>query len=67
MPLRGRSRHGAIRAELSAKDGATNVTWAMYGPAAYIGKVMGIFFSMDSMIGKDFATGLANLKAHCEM
>jgi hypothetical protein len=28
--------------------------------------VMGIFFSMDSMIGKDFATGLANLKALCE-
>ena len=58
--------HNVAEFTLEAKDGATNVTWAMYGPAAYIGKVMGIFFSMDSMIGKDFATGLANLKALCE-
>jgi hypothetical protein len=38
----------------------------MYGPAPYVSKVMGLFFNMDSMIGKDFETGLANLKTVAE-
>lgn len=46
--------------------GATNVTWAMHGPAAYITKLMGLFINMDKMIGDDFAAGLANLKAVAE-
>jgi hypothetical protein len=29
-------------------------------------KVMGIFFSIDDMIGKDFEAGLANLKSIAE-
>jgi hypothetical protein len=29
-------------------------------------KVMGLFFNMDAMIGKDFETGLANLKSAAE-
>lgn len=45
---------------------SSNVTWSMYGPAPYISKVMGLFFNMDSMIGKDFEAGLANLKAVAE-
>lgn len=44
----------------------SNVTWAMYGPAPYVSKVMGLFFNMDSMIGKDFEAGLANLKTVTE-
>jgi hypothetical protein len=32
----------------------------------YIAKVMGVFVSMDKMIGKDFETGLANLKSVAE-
>ena len=44
----------------------TDVTWAMYGPNLFIGKVMSVFFDMDKMIGKDFETGLANLKALAE-
>ena len=40
----------------------TNVTWAMYGPAPFISKVMQVFINMDNMIGKDFEIGLANLK-----
>lgn len=47
-------------------DGMTNVTWAMFGASPYIAKLMGIFVSMDSMIGKDFERGLANLKAVAE-
>ena len=38
----------------------------MYGPAPFISKVMQVFVSMDSMIGKDFEAGLANLKAIAE-
>ncbi|MDB5767466.1 MAG: hypothetical protein JWQ61_2280 [Collimonas fungivorans] len=45
---------------------SSSVTWAMYGPAPYISKVMGLFFNMDSMIGKDFEAGLANLKTVAE-
>jgi hypothetical protein len=31
-----------------------------------IAKVMGLFFDMDKMVGKDFETGLARLKAIAE-
>jgi hypothetical protein len=38
----------------------------MYGANAYIAEGIGIFVSMDSMIGKEFETGLANLKTIAE-
>ena len=41
---------------------ATNITWVMYGPASLMSKVMQVFINLDNMIGKDFETGLANLK-----
>jgi len=41
---------------------ATKVTWDMHGRARFIGKVMGLFMSMDKMVGKDFDEGLENLK-----
>ncbi|WP_027553189.1 SRPBCC family protein [Bradyrhizobium sp. Cp5.3] len=41
---------------------ATLVTWAMYGPAPFMSKIMQVFVNMDSMIGKDFEAGLASLK-----
>ena len=44
----------------------TAVTWAMFGPNLFVGKVMGIFIDMDRMIGKDFEDGLANLRAVAE-
>jgi uncharacterized protein YndB with AHSA1/START domain len=62
-PIEGRN---TAEFTLDPKGEFTNVTWAMYGPAAYIAKVIGIFVSMDSMIGKDFETGLANLKTIAE-
>jgi hypothetical protein len=40
----------------------TNVIWEMYGPAPFMSKVMQVFVNMGDMIGKDFETGLANLK-----
>ena len=45
---------------------ATSVTWAMNGRQPLIGKVMGLFVNMDKMIGKEFETGLKNLKAMAE-
>lgn len=48
------------------EGGATKVTWTMDGRNEYIGKVMSVFMDMDKMVGKDFETGLANLKALAE-
>ncbi|MEW6516256.1 MAG: SRPBCC family protein [candidate division FCPU426 bacterium] len=58
--------HHLAEFTLNAQGGATQVTWAMTGPSPYFAKVMGLFFSMDKMVGKDFETGLANLKAVAE-
>jgi hypothetical protein len=44
-------------------DGAgSKVTWAMDGDANFGAKLMGVFTSMDKMIGSDFDEGLANLQ-----
>jgi uncharacterized protein YndB with AHSA1/START domain len=45
---------------------AHQVTWAMSGKNKLISKVMSVFVSMDKLIGKDFAEGLANLKREAE-
>ncbi|MEO8060728.1 MAG: SRPBCC family protein [Burkholderiales bacterium] len=58
--------HNTAEYTLVPTGDGTQVTWAMYGPAPYISKLMGVFVSMDSMIGKDFEAGLANLKAVAE-
>ncbi|MEO6917867.1 MAG: SRPBCC family protein [Collimonas sp.] len=62
-PLEG---HNTAEFTITPQGDSNNVTWAMYGPKPYLSKIMGLFFSMDSMIGKDFETGLANLKAVAE-
>jgi hypothetical protein len=38
----------------------------MQGPVPYVAKIMHVFFDMDSMVGKDFEAGLANLKSIAE-
>ena len=58
--------HNTAEFTLEPKGDSTNVTWSMYGPSPYIAKVIGVFASMDKMIGKDFETGLANLKSAAE-
>jgi len=58
--------HNYAEFTLEPKGDATNVTWAMYGPNTYVSKLMSVFFSMDSMVGKSFEAGLANLKAATE-
>lgn len=58
--------HNTAEFILQPQGETTKVTWAMYGPANYVSKLMGVFFSMDKMVGDDFAIGLANLKAIAE-
>jgi len=58
--------HNTIEFNLLTQGDATIVTQAMYGPCPYISKLMGIFFSMDKMVGRKYEEGLANLKALSE-
>ena len=51
---------------LEQRGDSTHVLWAIHGPQPFIAKLMGLFFDMDRMVGKDFETGLANLKAIAE-
>jgi hypothetical protein len=44
----------------------TRVTWSMVGRKTLMTKVMGVFTSMDKLIGPDFERGLARLKALVE-
>jgi uncharacterized protein YndB with AHSA1/START domain len=54
--------HNTAHFTMLPQGGATHVTWLMTGPSPFIGKIMHVFINMDAMIGKDFATGLSNLK-----
>lgn len=58
--------HNIAEFNLVADAGATKVTWSVYGPQAYMAKVMTVFVSMDSLVGKEFESGLAGLKTVAE-
>ena len=62
-PLEG---HDIARFTLVPEGASTNVTWTMDGPSPYVGKLIGVFVNMDAMIGNQFDTGLARLKAIAE-
>ena len=51
---------------LENKGELTTVTWTMSGPSDFMTKLMGVFTSMDKMIGKDFEAGLSSMKAAAE-
>ncbi len=51
---------------LDPVDDGTHVTWGMTGENTLMTRIMGIFRSMDSMVGRDFENGLANLKETVE-
>jgi hypothetical protein len=44
-----------------AAPGASTVTWRLVGTKTFMTRVMGVFKSMDAMIGPDFEKGLAKL------
>ncbi len=58
--------HNTAEFMLESVGVSTNVTWSMRGPNSFVSKVMGIFISMDNMLGPDFETGLGNLKSIAE-
>jgi Polyketide cyclase / dehydrase and lipid transport len=58
--------HNVATFLLVPKGDVTDVTWTMDGPSPFVAKLMGVFINMDKMIGSDFETGLANLKAAAE-
>lgn len=58
--------HNTALFTLEPRGDSTTVTWAMYGPLTFMGRVMSLFMNMDNMIGKDFEAGLQNLRALAE-
>ncbi len=58
--------HDHVVFALDAAPDTTTVTWILEGTQAYFAKLMGMFVDMDRMVGKDFETGLARLKAAAE-
>jgi len=58
-PFKARNKTEFI---LRPTGSGTEVTWAMTGRTTLLTRIMGIFKSMDSMVGPDFERGLTNLK-----
>ncbi len=58
--------NNTARFKFTPEGDATRVTWSMEGKSPFISKLMGLVFNMDQMIGKDFETGLSNMKAEAE-
>lgn len=58
--------HNVVEFALEPKGEATTVTWSMQGPVPYFAKIVHVFLDMDRMVGNDFETGLAALKAAAE-
>ena len=54
--------HNVAEFTMLPQDGDTHLTWTMRGPAPLMSKVMQVFMNLDTMIGRDFEVGLANLK-----
>ncbi|MBL8201243.1 MAG: SRPBCC family protein [Chromatiales bacterium] len=51
---------------LAPHGDGTSVTWVMSGPSPFLARLMGLVISMDDMVGGDFESGLAALKAVAE-
>jgi carbon monoxide dehydrogenase subunit G len=58
--------HNTSDFTMSPRGNTTEVSWAVYGPSPFMMKIMHVFMNMDQLMGKDFETGLANLKALSE-
>ena len=58
--------HSVAQLTLAPAGDGTVVTWAMRGENRFVGKLISVCMSMDRMIGDQFETGLANLKALAE-
>ena len=57
---------GEAEFTLEPVGAGTHVRWLMKGEKVFVTKVIGLFVSMDRMIGPSFERGLADLKAQSE-
>jgi len=53
--------------DLSPVDGGTEVKWSLHADIPFQYRGMMLFMGMGDGVGKDFETGLANLKTICEV
>jgi uncharacterized protein YndB with AHSA1/START domain len=58
--------HNSVVFSLAPSDSGSTVRWAMEGPMPFVSRLFSIFMDFDAIVGTDFATGLANLKALAE-
>jgi len=58
--------HNDIVFTIRLEGSGSHLTWTMTGRKTLATKIMGIFKSMDAMIGPDFERGLASLKSTVE-
>lgn len=58
--------HNMAEFTLAPEGEDTRVTWSMYGPSPFVTKVMDVIFNIDKSVGKEFETGLTNLKTLAE-
>lgn len=58
--------HNMVQFTLVPQGDATKVTQTMYGPSPFMAKLMGLFFSMDKMVGQKYEQGRASLKSIIE-
>jgi uncharacterized protein YndB with AHSA1/START domain len=62
-PFEGRNH---VVFSIEADGDSTKVTWALEDQHTYFLKLLSVFLNLDKMIGSDFETGLAKLKAVAE-
>jgi uncharacterized protein YndB with AHSA1/START domain len=62
-PMEG---HNKVEFALAPNGDTTSVTWTMRGENNYLSKLFQVFASMESMVGGDFDSGLAAMKAAAE-
>lgn len=58
--------HNFAEFTMRPQASATNVTWAMHGPAPFMAKIMHLFMNIDRMCGDQFVQGLTSMKAVAE-
>jgi hypothetical protein len=58
--------HNTVEFTLVTQDNSTTVTQAMYSSNSYLLRLIGLFFSMDKMVGEAYEEDLAILKVISE-
>jgi len=66
MMFRPFKAHNLVEFTVEPKGEATNVSWAMQGRQPFMAKVMSTLIDCDKMVGREFESGLAKLKALAE-